>query len=209
MKKIILACTIITISVIAFFYKTEIFSFVQYIEEITLTNPLLSAFILIVLKTISAPLGFPGTPLTLIAGSLFGNIWGTLIALVGNTLGATLAFLLARYVLRDYIQEKFVSKYPKINECNKSVEKRGFPTVISLRLIPLFPFNALNFLLGITKIPTKTYIIASFIGMIPGTFLFVYFGESLRMLSWVNILLALLGIIILTYIGKLYEKKYK
>ena len=208
MKKVIVAATVLLISITLFANRSQVLEWIMTLEKESMSMPLMSALILIGLKSISAPLGFPGTPLTLIAGSLFGNIFGTIIALIGNTIGATLAFLLSRYVLRDYITNKFGSKYPRIGEYDQKIKEKGFTTVIALRLIPLFPFNALNFLLGITSISLHKYVIGSFIGMIPGTFLFVYFGESLRMLSPTNIFFAVVGIFILTYLGRLFEKKF-
>ena len=115
--------------------------------------------------------------------------------------------MLARYIFKDYVQARIVSKHPLLQKYEQKIEKRALQTVIILRLIPLFPFNALNFILGVTKIPLQKYVLGSFLGMIPGTFLFVYFGGSLRALSLPNILLAITGIVFLTYIGKKYEKR--
>jgi uncharacterized membrane protein YdjX (TVP38/TMEM64 family) len=191
----------------AFYFRADIFLALRALEEMSMTMPLLVAGILILLKICAAPLGFPGTPLTLLSGSLFGAWWGTAIALIGNTLGSFLAFLLARYVLREYVQRTFVDKYPRVAAYDERLAARPMPSVIALRLIPLVPYNALNFILGITKIPARDYFIGSFVGMIPGTFMFVYLGESLRMLSWVNILFAIIGIMLLVYLGRLYEKR--
>lgn len=207
MKKIILIVVILGISIATFIYRDNFFAFVSHLESLSVGKPLLTATILILLKTFTAPIGFPGTPLTLLTGSLLGNFFGTIIALIGNTLGATLTFLISRYILRDYVQTKIISKHPIIKEYEDRLENHALSTVIILRLIPLFPFNALNFLLGVTNIPLKKYIIGSFVGMIPGTFLFVYLGESFRMLSFVNIISAVGGIILLTYLGKKYMKK--
>ena len=196
----------LALSVTTFSYRTEILFFVRDLEHQILGSPFVTAFILIGLKGLFAVVGFPGTPLTLLSGSLLGNFFGMIVALIGNTLGATLAFLLARYILKDYVQEKFLAKYPRIKVYENKLEKNAWATIISLRLIPLFPFNALNFLLGVTNVPLRQYIVGSFVGMIPGTFLFVYFGESLRMLSPLNVSLAIVGIIVLTYAGKFYGK---
>lgn len=208
MKKIIIALLVVAVSLTLFLNKASVILWVSTLEQKSMSMPLMSALILIGLKSVSAPLGFPGTPLTLLSGSLFGNIYGTLVALIGNTIGASLAFLLARYVLRDYMVKKFWSKYPNMEKYDQKLKDKGLATVVALRLIPLFPFNALNFMLGITAIPFKKYVLGSFVGMIPGTFLFVYFGGSLRMLSPLNIGLAILGIIVLTYLGKLFEKRF-
>lgn len=206
MKKIFLAVVMLAIAIVIFAHRSEFLQLLAEIEEEKTMSPIATAVTLIVLKTLAAPLGFPGTPLTLLTGSLFGYFFGTLISLIGNTLGACLAFLLSRYVLHDYVQKKLFSRYPKIKKYEQKIARNGFKAVVILRLIPLFPFNALNFLLGVSNISFKQYAGGSFVGMIPGTFLFVYFGESLRMLMLANIILALAGIIMLTYLGRLYEK---
>lgn len=207
-KKIILLCTVIALAIAAFAYHEKILELFRMLETQSIMNPLQVAGILILLKAVAAPLGVPGTPLTLITGSVFGVWFGTLVAIIGNTIGATLAFLLARYIFQDYGKKVF-AKYPTIEKYVNSLETKGLSTILFLRLVPLFPFNAINFLLGVTPIPLKTYVIGSFIGMLPGTFLFVYLGGSLKMLSPLNIGLSILGIIILTVIGKYYEKRYQ
>ncbi len=207
-KKIILAGFTISLSILAFAYHGKLLEIFKALEHQSTMNPFMVAGILIVLKSIAAPLGVPGTPLTLITGSIFGLWKGTIVSIIGNTIGATLAFLLARYIFRDY-SKKLFSKYPKLNKYVNSLEKKGLSTILFLRLVPLFPFNAINFLLGVTPIPLGVYVVGSFIGMIPGTFLYVYLGGSLKMLSFLNIGLSILGIIALTLIGKYYEKRYK
>lgn len=207
MKKIYLGIGILILGSAMFAYRAEFFQFVMRLEMAREINPLTTAGILILLKTLTAPLGFPGTPLTLLSGSLFGHFYGTLLSVIGNTLGATLAFLLSRYVFREYVEKNVLTLYPRIREYEERLSRNALTTVIVLRLIPLFPFNGLNFLLGVTSISLKDYFIGSLVGMIPGTFLFVYFGESLRMLSLPNILLAIAGILVLTFFGKYYEKR--
>lgn len=208
LKKVTLLGIVVIISVTVFFYREEFFALLQVFEKEKMEMPFFVASMIIFLKTLAAPLGFPGAPLTLLTGSLFGKLYGTVISIIGNTLGASLAFLLSRYVFYDYVQTKLLKKYPKIKKYEERLEKRGFSTVIALRLIPLFPFNALNFLFGVTNISFKTYFIGSFIGMIPGTFMYVYFGESLRMLNPISIIMALLGLGILIYLGRFYEKRF-
>ena len=208
MKKILIAIFVVGISLTSFVYHTEIMASLLTFEKQSMEMPVAAALILIALKTISAALGLPGTPLTLLSGSLFGKFFGTIIALVGNTLGASAAFLLSRYVFRNYVEKNILPRHPKIKEYDEKLQRKGFPTVVTLRLIPLFPFNALNFLFGVTSVPFKQYVIGSFIGMIPGTFIFVYFGQSLRMLSSYNIILAIFGIVLLTYFGRKYEKHF-
>lgn len=208
LKKVILFTVVAIASITIFIYHAELFSLLQSLEKEKTEMPFFVAFILILLKTTAAPLLIPGSPLTLLAGSLFGKFFGFIISVIGNNLGAALAFLLSRYVFYDYVQKNLLNKYPKIKSYSDRLETKGLSTVIVLRLIPLFPFNVLNFLLGVTNIPFRAYLVGTFFGMIPGTFLFVYFGESLRMFSVANILLAILGLGVLIYLGKLYERRF-
>ncbi len=207
-KKILLAVVLLMVSITAIFYRVELLSSIQHLESVSASSPISAALVLILLKTVLAPIGFPGTPLTLISGSLFGSFVGTVVALIGNTLGATLAFLLARYILKDYVQKVLISKYPRIREYEQKLESKALTTIIAMRLIPIFPFNVLNFLLGVSNVTFRQYVIGSFIGMIPGTALFVYFGQSLRMFSILNIIIAVVGIFILIKLGRLYESRF-
>lgn len=176
----------------------------KYIVEM----PEMAAFFLVVGKVIGAIFLFPGTPLTLLAGATLGTFWGSIVSIIGNTLGATAAFLVARFFLRDFVQNKFLTKYKSIEKYETRFLKKGFATVVLLRLIPVFPFNILNYILGVTKVSTKDYIIGTFVGIIPGTIVFVYFGEALKMLSFFHISFAVLGIAGLALVGKYYDKKY-
>ena len=170
--------------------------------------PEMAAIFLILGKIVGAIILFPGTPLTLLAGATLGTFWGSIISIIGNTLGATFAFLISRFFLKNYVQDKFLTKYKNIEKYEKRFLKNGLVTVILLRLIPIFPFNILNYLLGVTKVSVKDYITGTFVGIIPGTIAFVYFGDSLRMLSAVNIITAIIIILALTYVGKYYDEKF-
>jgi len=205
-KKILLFLAVIFFSILAFIYREKLLELFTFLETQGAVNPFLVACILIALQSITSPLGFPGTPITLVAGSIFGVWTGTLVAIIGNTIGSTLAFLLARYIFQDKAK-KLIAKHPKIERYVSRLETNGLSTVLFLRLIPLFPFNIVNFLFGVTPLPLRVYVVGSLVGMIPGTFLFVYLGGSLRALSPLNIALSILGIIALTLIGKYYEKR--
>jgi len=171
-------------------------------------NPIGAAATLVAFQTLTAPLGFPGTPITIYIGTLFGYLFGTIVALIGNTLGGCLAFLLSRYVLQNYVQKKVLPRHPKIKRYEKKLVQRGFLTVVALRFLPIFPFNTFNFLLGTTRISFKKFALGTIVGMLPGTFLFVYFGGSLRALSVTNIVLAAMGIAALVLFGVIYKKKF-
>ena len=205
-KKILILSGVVVFGILAFIYRDLVIALLANLEHEKITNPLWVAGVLILVTSIAAPLGFPGTPLTLITGSIFGVWFGTLVALIGNTIGAICAFLLSRYIFKENAQV-LIAKYPRIKKYIAQLEEKGLSTILFLRLVPLFPFNATNFLLGVTPVSLRTYILGSFIGMIPGTFLFVYLGGSLRKLSPLNIAFSVIGIIVLIVIGRIYEKR--
>jgi len=100
-----------------------------------------------------------------------------------------------------------MKEYPRVHAFEDRMREHGFSTVVLLRLIPLFPFNALNFVLGITTISFRNYMIGSFVGMIPGTFLFVYVGDSIARISPLNIGISIIGLFLITYVSKRYAAK--
>ena len=123
-----------------------------------------------------ATVGFiPGSLLTLAAGAIFGIAWGTAYVFVGAVLGATAAFLLARGVLRGMIERK-VAADPRFAAIDRAVAREGRKIVFLLRLSPAFPFNLLNYALGLTRVRLADYVVAS-LGMLPGTVLYVYTGK--------------------------------
>ncbi len=123
----------------------------------------------------AATLAFvPGSVLTMAGGAIFGLLNGSLYALTGATLGATLSFLLARYAAREAVERRLEGN-PRIQAIDHAVAQQGVKIVLLLRLSPIFPFNLLNYALGLTKIPLKSYLFAS-IGMLPGAVLYTYSG---------------------------------
>jgi uncharacterized membrane protein YdjX (TVP38/TMEM64 family) len=124
----------------------------------------------------------PGSVLTLGAGFLFGVPVGLLSAWTGATLGACAAFLVGRTLARDWVARK-VSGNPKFAAVDEAVGREGFKIVLLLRLSPLFPFNFLNYALGLTKVSFWQYALASLIGMLPGGLMYVYFGSAARSLA--------------------------
>jgi uncharacterized membrane protein YdjX (TVP38/TMEM64 family) len=125
-----------------------------------------------------APVLFmPGSVLTLAGGALFGPIWGTFYSLTGATLGATLAFLVARYLASDWVARKTGGRLKQLLE---GVEKEGWRFVAFVRLVPLFPFNLLNYALGLTRIPLSHYVVTSYITMLPGAIAYTYLGYAGR-----------------------------
>ncbi len=144
-----------------------------WIHEAGIIAPLL--FILI--YAIAAVLFLPGTVVTLAGGALFGPVFGTLYNLTGATLGATLAFLIARHLASDWVTQKAGGR---VKQLISGVEHEGWRFVAFVRLVPLFPFNLLNYALGVTRLRLTHYIIASFVCMLPGAAAYTYLGYAGR-----------------------------
>lgn len=133
---------------------------------------------------VACVLFLPGSVLTLGAGFLFGVPTGLLSAWIGATLGACAAFLVGRTLARDWVARK-VAGNRKFEAIDEAVGREGFKIVLLLRLSPVFPFNFLNYALGLTKVSFGSYALASLIGMLPGGLMYVYFGSAARSLSHV------------------------
>lgn len=118
----------------------------------------------------------PGSVLTLGAGVLFGVIRGSVIVSAAATLGATAAFLVGRYFARNWVSRK-IEGNEKFKAIDDAVAKEGWKIVLLTRLSPVFPFNLLNYSFGLTKVALRDYFFASWIGMMPGTVMYVYIGS--------------------------------
>ena len=118
----------------------------------------------------------PASVLTLGAGFAWGPVYGTLVVVVASNLGALAAFLLGRTTLRERVSRR-IAHQPKFAAVDAAVASQGFRVVLLLRLSPLFPFNLLNYGLGLTRVRPRDYVLASFLGMLPGTILYVYLGS--------------------------------
>jgi len=122
-------------------------------------------------------LSLPGAViLTLAGGFLFGTVFGTLLVNLGATSGATLAFLAARYMLRDWVEQRF-GKW--LGPLQQGFAKNAFSYLVTLRLIPLFPFFAVNLVSGLTRMNVGSYVAAPALGIIPGSFVYAYAGRQL------------------------------
>ncbi len=125
-----------------------------------------------------APVFFiPPSPFGLIAGILFGSFWGIVYSLIGTVIGATICFFLAKYFLGNWIKSRILDS--RFEHLYHEVKKNGWKIVAITRLIPLFPYNLLNYMFGLTEINFLHYIAASFIFSIPGCATYVVFGDSI------------------------------
>lgn len=140
-------------------------------------NPLLYMGGFFLIYVVVTALSLPGAAImTLVAGALFGLVAGTIIVSFASTMGATLAFLSARFLLRDWVQSKFGERLKAIDD---GIAKDGAFYLFTIRLIPLFPFFVVNLLMGLTRIKTPTYYWVSQIGMLPATVVFVNAGTQI------------------------------
>ena len=169
-----------------------------------------AAALFVLCYVVVAGLSLPGaTILTLAGGFLFGSVIGTLLVNVGATSGATLAFLAARYMLRDRVEQKF-GKW--LDPLQQGFAKNAFNYLITLRLIPLFPFFIINLVSGLSRMNVGTYMVATSLGIIPGSFVYAYAGRqlgtitSLKEIASPNVIAAfiLLGFLALVPVG--YKK---
>jgi len=121
----------------------------------------------------------PGSALTLGAGAIFGLWLGAATVIIGANLGALCSFLLARTFLREKV-ERWAEANPRFAALDAAIGREGFKMVLLSRLSPVFPFTLLNYFLGLTRVRTGSYVMANLIGMLPGTFLYIYLGATAR-----------------------------
>lgn len=133
--------------------------------------------VFMLIYALAAVLFLPGSVITLAGGALFGPVLGTFYNLTGATLGATLAFLIARYLASDWVAEKTGGR---VKQLINGVEGEGWRFVAFVRLVPLFPFNLLNYALGLTRLRLVPYVIATYIFMLPGAIAYTYLGYAGR-----------------------------
>jgi len=145
------------------------------VQDMGIWGPLVFAAVYVV----ATVLMLPGAALTLAAGAIFGLVWGTVAVSAGSTTGAALAFLIGRYLARDTVERR-LGRFPKFRAVDRAVSEGGWKIVALLRLSPAIPFNLQNYLYGLTAIRFWPCVIASWIAMLPGTFMYVYLGYAGR-----------------------------
>jgi uncharacterized membrane protein YdjX (TVP38/TMEM64 family) len=150
-------------------------SFNQWVESIGVWGP-----VVVGLAYIPATVFFiPGSALTLGAGAAFGIVAGTIAVSLGSVAGSTAAFLVGRFLARDWVAGK-VADNAKFQAIDRAVGQQGFKIVLLTRLSPIFPYNLLGYMYGTTSVKLRDYVLASWIGMFPGTLLYVYLGHAAR-----------------------------
>lgn len=163
----------------------------------------------ILIFSIAPSFFLPGLPITIAGGVAFGPVYGTVYTIIGATIGASIAFLVARYFARGYVEHLLKGRLKTIDE---GVEKRGWIFVAITRLIPIFPFNLLNYAFGLTKIRFSHYVIASFFCMLPATIAYVVFSSSIFGLLKgevsFELIIGIVLIAVVSIIPVLYKKIY-
>jgi uncharacterized membrane protein YdjX (TVP38/TMEM64 family) len=212
-----IAAVIVAIRAFGFDQLLSLETFRQYREQLLAFTaqhyiPTVAIFILVYIAAVA--LSIPGaTILTLTAGFLFGFL-GLIYVNIGASTGAILAFLVARYLMGDWIQKRYGEKLASFN---KEIAENGYNYLLTLRFIPLFPFFLINIFAGLTRVPLATFAWTTMVGILPGSFVYIYTGRQLGIidkpgdiLSWQIILaFVLLGLLVLSpvLIRKLMKKK--
>ena len=182
-KVFLLLCTLAAIGLFFFFDLQRFFTLpalkanrqaiLAYYAEHRM-NTVLVFMLIYIVQTI---LSLPGAAImSLAAGAIFGSLLGTIYASIAATIGATLACLVYRYLLRDFVLSKFGSR---LEGMNRELESRGLNYLLFLRLVPIFPFFLINMAASLTRLPLRTFILGTMIGIVPAGFIFVNAGASL------------------------------
>ena len=182
LKLLLLSCLIVTLIIVAkqFNFQGLLQTSIVWVESLGVLGPI--AYI--VIYNLATLLFIPGSLLTLKGGCLFGVFWGSIYVLIAAIIGATLAFIIGRYLSRDWVSGQ-MEKHPKFKAIDLAVAKEGWKIVFLTRLSPIFPFNLLNYAFGVTQVSLKDYILGSF-GIIPGTVMYVYIGSLAGNLAMIN-----------------------
>ncbi len=164
----------------------------------------------IIIYGVGCAFAFPGSILTLCGGAIFGVVWGSGYNILASNLGATLAFLMARYFGRDFVAKLMKGRIESFDE---KVAKNGFRFIFTLRLIPLVPFVGLNFGSGLSRIKYRDYLLGSVLGMLPGTFIYTYFADALLsgvtgsgQKAMTNLIIASVLLILISFSPTIYKK---
>ena len=131
----------------------------------------------ILAHVLATVVGLPGTILVIAGGAVYGVLWGTVWSVIGATLGAIAAFWVVRYLLHDFFEHRF-GHHPALKRLKSIIHHHALHCVLTIRFMPISPFNLVNFLFGLTPIGLKPYIIGTVLGIIPGTAIYTWIGMS-------------------------------
>lgn len=175
MKRVILAVAVLVGLALATYFLPVGKGLLGLVEWMRGAGPTGMA-LFVVVYVLATVLMLPGSILTLGAGFAYGPVAGLVLASPASVLAAAVAFALGRTVAREWVSRR-VAQSPRFAAIDEAVAQGGFKMVLLLRLSPVVPFNLLNYALGLTRVSLGRYLLASFLGMLPGTFLYVYLGS--------------------------------
>jgi uncharacterized membrane protein YdjX (TVP38/TMEM64 family) len=206
----------LVVFVAAVFLAFRFFDLGLYLNEEELRDwiagfGIIAPLVYILVYSIAPALMLPGLLLTVVGGVLFGPVWGVVYVIIGATIGSGVAFQVARLMGRDFIESRVIrAKSDRWAKLDQQVEASGWKIVAFTRLIPLFPFNFLNYAFGLTRVRFSTYLWASFVFMLPGAAAYVIFSSSIIGLLKGRIskefVIGVLLVIIVSLIPILYKK---
>lgn len=166
----------------------------------------------VLIYVLGVVISFSGLILTVSGGLIFGTIKGTILNVIASNIGASIAFLIGRYLGRDFVEKLAKGKLKSIDD---KIEQSGFLTILRLRLIPVVPFNLLNYASGFSKIKYRDYAIGSLIGMFPGTFIYTFFADAIlidptkQKEAFLKLIIAASLLIATSFIPNLFKNKKK
>lgn len=201
-KPVVLLLIIATVFSTSFFFGIDT-KFIMLRDWIS-SFGILSIFVFMLIYIGAVVVALPGTILGVLAGALFGSVVGVILVSISSTIGSGITFLIARYFARDAVV-RWLSKYKTFQKLDDLTEKRGAIIVGITRLIPIFPFNLLNYAFGLTKVRFRTYLFWSWLCMLPGTILVVVGTDAVlqsimeKHIPWllIGVISMVLGILIL------------
>jgi len=159
------------------YIKNNIHEFQMYYDS----NPIVTSFVYIFFYILITILAIPGSPLLILfAGAIFGTIYGLILVSISNVAGALFSFLISRYLFRDWALKKFSKPF---NIINHNLKRDGFFYILSLRILPIFPFFLINTVLGLTDLKISIYMLTTFLGALPGIILYLVAGKSISVLN--------------------------
>jgi uncharacterized membrane protein YdjX (TVP38/TMEM64 family) len=182
----------------------------ELLERFVGTHYFVAVLVYVLLYTLSTAFSVPGaTVLTLAGGFLFGAVPGAVYVNVGATVGALVAFLFSRHIVGDWFQRRYETQLAGFN---RELEENGYLYLLTVRLIPAFPFFLINIMSGLTKIPVRTFIWTTCLGILPGSLVYTFAGRQLGAISSArgiatgNILIAFLLLALLTILPLVHKK---
>lgn len=167
-------------------------------------------FIYVFIYIAGVVLALPGIALTALSGPIFGFWKGALLVIISSNLGCQLTFFISRFMGRDFVK-RFIKEDSMADRISRKIENNGFLVMLYLRILPIFPFNGVNYVSGLTNIRYRDYTLASFIGMLPGTLVYVYLSATAADIkdNPVGLIISIGTLILFTVVTTVIRKKQK